>query len=153
MPENTSAPTVKDEELTLEFVQLEEDTNLRVSGDDPKGCGACHFYSDAGADISYCWNGQLGIMVASDWLCDNWTEMGSSSLAMSDAQQAIAEKKWLRLVEGNEWRTEPRDGQQCSACLYFNSPDKAISYCWHPSLQVEVGHDHVCAHWEQSTEA
>lgn len=86
-------------------------------------------------------------------LCDHWAEAGSSSLEMTDVQRAIADKKRQRLVEANDWRTEPQDGRQCSGCLYFNSPDKDISYCWNPNLQVEVGHDHWCTHWEQGPAA
>lgn len=154
MPETDAlAPTVKDEELTLEFVQLEEDTNLRAAGDATRSCATCHFSSDGDAAISYCWNEKLGIMVAGEWLCDNWTEDGAVAATMSEAQQAIAEKKRLRLVVGNEWRTEPRGGQQCSQCRYYNSPDKAISYCWNPNLQVEVGAVHSCAHFEAGTTA
>lgn len=47
------------------------------------------------------------MMVAGEWLCDMWAEAGSVEVQPTEAQQAIAEKKQLRLVEGNNWRTEP----------------------------------------------
>lgn len=150
MARDTSmAPTAKDEELTLEFGQIEQDTHLRVASDASVSCASCHFSNADENGISYCWNEKLGMMVAGEWLCDMWAEAGSLEVQPTEAQQAIAEKKHLRLVEGNNWRTEPQDGQQCSACLYYNSPEKAISYCWNPSLQVEVGQDHWCTNFQQ----
>lgn len=49
----TMAPTAKDEELTLEFGQIEQDTHLRVASDASVSCATCHFTNADESGISY----------------------------------------------------------------------------------------------------
>jgi hypothetical protein len=45
-------------------------------------------------------------------------------------------------------RGTPLDGDQCRTCLYYLEPDDKFSFCWHEKLQILVGADWWCHHWE-----
>jgi len=151
-------PPAKDEELALEFMRIKDETNLRGTplsgGASPdqgdQRCDNCHFYADTNQDISYCWHEKLEIMVGREWWCDRWEEIGAPDQEMSDEQVTESKRKWYALVEDNQWLNEPKFGEQCNTCLYYLDPDDSVSYCWHPKLQVGVGHDHWCTWWEEA---
>lgn len=150
-------PTERDEELALAFMRTKDETGLRgfpsSDGASPEGgdqrCDNCHFYSDTSQEISYCWHDKLEIMVGGSWWCDRWEAVGESDEVMSHEDVVESKKQWYTLVEDNQWVAQPKFGEQCNACLYYLDPDASVSYCWHPKLQVGVGHDHWCTWWEE----
>jgi hypothetical protein len=141
--------TERDQEFALEFVQVQEQVNLRKASDGEDTCTGCHYFTDPTSGVSYCWHNELGIVVGGDWICDEYAERGTIDAEMTDTQRAIADKKQHRLVDANRWVNEPVDGEECAGCLYYKDLNQDISYCWNPNLQVEVGHDHHCKYWEQ----
>lgn len=146
MPE----PTEKDEKLAVEFMKIKDETNLRGNPEGDQRCDNCHFYANPEQDVSYCWHDKLEIMVGDSWWCDRWEAIGESDEEMTEDQVVTSKRMWYSLVEDNQWVNEPKFGEKCKDCLYYLDPTDSVSYCWHPKLQVAVGHDHWCTWWEEA---
>lgn len=52
--------------------QLVETVVLRGQPYSGERCGGCSFYRDRDAEISYCRQPALGILVGADWWCQWW---------------------------------------------------------------------------------
>jgi hypothetical protein len=55
-----------------------------------------------------------------------------------------------RVIRLTALRGEPVDDASCADCWYYLSPGDPLAFCWHEKLQMLVGHDWWCQHWEQA---
>jgi len=47
-------------------------------------------------------------------------------------------------------RGVPLDGDSCATCYYYLEPGADLSFCWHEKLQMLVGSQWWCHHWEMT---
>jgi hypothetical protein len=73
-PVSAPVPEDIDETLALQLRVKSSDAHLkgRPSGDDR--CETCVYYLEPTADVSYCWNRDLRILVGADWWCRWWED-------------------------------------------------------------------------------
>ena len=70
MPE----PQPVDEENALRLQQVVEDAGLKPNPYGDERCRNCHYYLDADAAFSYCWQPKVRVLVDEDWWCQWWEE-------------------------------------------------------------------------------
>jgi hypothetical protein len=57
-------------------------------------------------------------------------------------------KATQRLIRLTALRGTPVDDDRCATCRYYLEPDEPLAFCWHAKLQILVGADWWCQHWE-----
>lgn len=55
-----------------------------------------------------------------------------------------------RKIKVTALRGAPVDGDECSTCLYYLDPSAPLAFCWHSKLQMIVGAQWWCQHWEMT---
>ncbi len=53
-----------------------------------------------------------------------------------------------RVIRVAALRGTPLDDDSCATCLYFLEPENPFAFCWHEKLQILVGSNWWCQHWE-----
>jgi hypothetical protein len=62
-----------------------------------------------------------------------------------EAFQAVQRRLRLTALRGT-----PVEGDSCGACYYYLEPDEPLAFCWHEKLQILVGADWWCQHWQMT---
>jgi hypothetical protein len=53
------------------------------------------------------------------------------------------------LAEDAVLKGKPNGDEKCANCLFYLDSSEAISYCWHPKLQILAGGEWWCQWWEE----
>lgn len=63
-------------------------------------------------------------------------------------EAAFAEAQ--RVVRLTALRGTPVEGDSCDNCRYYLAPGEPLAFCWHEKLQILVGREWWCQHWEEA---
>ncbi len=55
-----------------------------------------------------------------------------------------------RVVKVTALRGSPVDGDSCGGCYYYLEPGEPVAFCWQEKLQMLVGSEWWCQHWEMA---
>lgn len=53
-----------------------------------------------------------------------------------------------RAIKVTALRATPVDGDSCASCHYYLDRDEPFAFCWQEKLQMLVGAEWWCQHWE-----
>ena len=73
-PPPAPSPEDVDETLSLQLRTLSSQAHLKGRPTGDQRCETCTYYLEPTADISYCWNRDLRILVGADWWCRWWDD-------------------------------------------------------------------------------
>ena len=76
-------PAEIDETLSMELRHLPTNAGSRGRPSADERCTNGRYYPETTADVSYCWNPKLRILVGDSWSCQRWEPTSVDSLPTS----------------------------------------------------------------------
>jgi hypothetical protein len=77
-------------------------------------------------------------------------------MVMSEEIEPIVDEEAFQRVQRSikvaALRGRPLDDDSCANCLYYLEPGEDLAFCWHEKLQMLVGSQWWCQHWEMIPE-